>query len=180
MQSGTPRGFNLSSIPYFSGNGPVPGNFPPGQFPGFIGLSQSSPWGSNGMMPGDASGSGLHQPGAIRRGGGRYNNRSGPYDRRGNRNNTGNNGRLSPIRGMPSGMFAPGGRLPGNAPPYIPPGHPAAAMMAAGGFADAMGDGGGGHQQAAMGPREAVQGRSLKSYEDLDAVGGSGGGELNY
>jgi hypothetical protein len=53
-------------------------------------------------------------------------------------------------------------------------------MMAAGGFADAMGDGGGGHQQAAMGPREAVQGRSLKSYEDLDAVGGSGGGELNY
>lgn len=29
-------------------------------------------------------------------------------------------------------------------------------------------------------PREAVQGRSLKSYEDLDAVGGAGGGELNY
>ena len=33
---------------------------------------------------------------------------------------------------------------------------------------------------AAMGPREAVQGRSLKSYEDLDAVGGNGNGELNY
>lgn len=30
------------------------------------------------------------------------------------------------------------------------------------------------------GPREAVQGRSLKSYEDLDAVGGAGAGELNY
>jgi hypothetical protein len=33
---------------------------------------------------------------------------------------------------------------------------------------------------AAIGPSEAVQGRSLKSYEDLDAVAGSGGGELNY
>lgn len=39
------------------------------------------------------------------------------------------------------------------------------------------GDGAGG---AAGGPREAVQGRSLKSYEDLDHVSGSGGGELNY
>ncbi|KFA51038.1 hypothetical protein S40293_07922 [Stachybotrys chartarum IBT 40293] len=39
------------------------------------------------------------------------------------------------------------------------------------------GDGAGG---AAGGPREAVQGRSLKSYEDLDHVAGGGGGELNY
>lgn len=39
------------------------------------------------------------------------------------------------------------------------------------------GDGAGG---AAGGPREAVQGRSLKSYEDLDQVSGAGGGELNY
>ena len=39
------------------------------------------------------------------------------------------------------------------------------------------GDGAGG---AAGGPREAVQGRSLKSYEDLDQVSGSGGDELNY
>ena len=31
-----------------------------------------------------------------------------------------------------------------------------------------------------MGPREAVQGRSIKSYEDLDAVGGGGGSELDY
>jgi hypothetical protein len=31
-----------------------------------------------------------------------------------------------------------------------------------------------------VGPREAVQGRSLKSYEDLDAVAGGGSGELNY
>ncbi|ODA81867.1 hypothetical protein RJ55_00372 [Drechmeria coniospora] len=39
------------------------------------------------------------------------------------------------------------------------------------------GDGAG---PAAGGPREAVQGRSLKSYEDLDQVSGGGGGELNY
>lgn len=39
------------------------------------------------------------------------------------------------------------------------------------------GDGAG---AAAGGPREAVQGRSLKSYEDLDHVAGGGGGELNY
>lgn len=39
------------------------------------------------------------------------------------------------------------------------------------------GDGAG---AGAGGPREAVQGRSLKSYEDLDHVAGSGSGELNY
>lgn len=40
------------------------------------------------------------------------------------------------------------------------------------------GDGAGGG--AAVGPREAIQGRTIKSYEDLDQVSGSGGGELNY
>ncbi|KAF1959085.1 hypothetical protein CC80DRAFT_467390 [Byssothecium circinans] len=30
------------------------------------------------------------------------------------------------------------------------------------------------------GPVQSTQGRSIKSYEDLDAVGGGGGGELNY
>ncbi|KAF4122449.1 Arsenite-resistance protein 2 [Geosmithia morbida] len=39
------------------------------------------------------------------------------------------------------------------------------------------GDGAG---AGAGGPREAVQGRNLKSYEDLDHVAGGGGGELNY
>jgi hypothetical protein len=75
-------------------------------------------------------------------------------------------------------MYGSGGRLPSTAgAPYIPPGHPAAAAFGAGGFADAMGAG---SAQQGMGPREAVQGRSLKSYEDLDAVGGAGSGELNY
>ena len=36
---------------------------------------------------------------------------------------------------------------------------------------------------ATMGPKEAVQGRSLRSYEDLDAAGdkeGKATGELDY
>ncbi|KAJ5085181.1 hypothetical protein N7532_009952 [Penicillium argentinense] len=116
-------------------------------------------WGNNGMMPGDG---GLHQPGVMRRGNNRYNsNRSGPYDRR----RPNNNGRLSPVR-MPNMYGA------GHFPP-VPPGHPAAAMVAAP-FPDSMTAGGG------QPPRESVQGRSIKSYEDLDAVGGSGSGELNY
>ncbi len=40
------------------------------------------------------------------------------------------------------------------------------------------GDGAGGN--AAVGPREAIQGRTIKSYEDLDQVSGGGSGELNY
>lgn len=93
--------------------------------------------------------------GPIRRGGGqRFNNtRPGPYDRRPrDPRQHGENGRLSPQGGR-------GGRMGG----------------AGGGR---WGDGAAGG--AAVGPREAVQGRSLKSYEDLDAVAGAGGGELNY
>lgn len=59
-----------------------------------------------------------------------------------------------------------GGRS-GGVPPFMPP------LM--GGIAPEGGLG-------AMGPSEAVQGRSLKSYEDLDAAGdkGQGTGELDY
>ncbi|KAL2023208.1 hypothetical protein VTK56DRAFT_3331 [Thermocarpiscus australiensis] len=46
------------------------------------------------------------------------------------------------------------------------------------GPASRWGDGAAGG--AAIGPREAVQGRTIKSYEDLDQVSGGGGGELNY
>lgn len=166
--------------------------------PGFMGMHHVGSWNGAAAMGGAGGGGGdsasLHQPGVVRRGGGRHNNRTGPYDRRGSRYGgpgamPGGGGRLSPVRGMP-GMYVGGGgpmggglggRFPMNAQgggmPYIPPGHPAAKMMPAGPFPDAMGVGNG---QQGMGPREAVQGRSLKSYEDLDAVGGAGGGELNY
>lgn len=167
-QVGTPRGFSLATMPtYMGGSGTIPAGFQ--SLPGMMGMNgQPGPWGGSGFVPGDQSG--LHHPGVMRRGGGRH-NRSGPYDRRGGRYGGPGGGRLSPPRGMP-GMYG-SGRLPGTGgAPYIPPGHPAAAA-----FADAMGSGPG---QQGMGPREAVQGRSLKSYEDLDAVGGSGSGELNY
>lgn len=93
--------------------------------------------------------------GPVRRGGRQYQTtvRTGPYDRRPRDQRWGDNGgRLSPPPGSrPRGGPAPGGR---------------------------WGDGAAGG--AAVGPREAVQGRSLKSYEDLDAVAGAGSGELNY
>ena len=94
--------------------------------------------------------------GPVRRGGRQYNQpsaRTGPYDRQQPRQQRwgDNAGRLSPPGGRPRTGTGAGGR---------------------------WGDGAAGG--AAVGPREAVQGRSLKSYEDLDAVAGSGGGELNY
>lgn len=191
MPTGTPRGFNLSTVPVGLGNnnGPMAGgvhNLPSstGGMPGFV---NAGSWAGNGMAMANAAATGsgqsaLHNPGVIRRGGRHGGARSGPYDRRGGRggHGPGMNGRLSPVR-----MFGAGGRMPHNAAAaYIPPGHPAAAAagLAAGGIAPGggrWGDNAGGGAQA-MGPKEAVQGRILKSYEDLDAVGGPGSGELNY
>ncbi|KAK3059922.1 hypothetical protein LTS18_009752 [Coniosporium uncinatum] len=75
-----------------------------------------------------------------------------------------------------------GGRMVNNRPPgpnvrwnssgRLSPPRGGGGRPGGGRFPDATG-------AAVMGPREAVQGRSLKSYEDLDAAGGSVG-ELNY
>jgi uncharacterized C2H2 Zn-finger protein len=167
-QGGTPRGFSLQNVPYLGNPGALPSGFSPGGMPGIVGAG--GPWGGNGIATGD--GASLHQPGVMRRGGHRqHNHRSGPYDRRRPPHGT---GRLSPVR-MP-GMYGLGGRLP-PANFSVPAGHPAANMVPPNPFPDSMGGGGG---PQGIPPREAVQGRSLKSYEDLDAVGGSGSGELNY
>lgn len=102
--------------------------------------------------PGWVTGGAERGGGPIRRGVGRFPNnaRTGPYDRRPSQRYE--TGRLSPTRGGSRGSIgSAGGR---------------------------WGDGASGG--AAVGPREAVQGRSLKSYEDLDAVAGGGSGELNY
>jgi hypothetical protein len=117
----------------------MPGGFPPGLFNQAT-MQAAASWGAAGD---DRS------PAPIRRGGmgggSRYNNRSGPYDRRpGAQGGWSGGGRGG--RGMPAG-----GR---------------------------WGDGAGGN--AAVGPREAIQGRTIKSYEDLDQVSGGGSGELNY
>jgi hypothetical protein len=94
----------------------------------------------------------------MRRNRTQMNNRTaGPYDRQSKeqRNMRWNSsGRLSPPRG--SGAIGGGTGLPRGPPRF--------------------GEGG----AMAMGPREAVQGRSLKSYEDLDAAGAGATGELDY
>ena len=91
-----------------------------------------------------------------------------------------------PPYAMPMGMGpgpmrrAPGGRAPRPANPYERPMGAGRGMPSARGrmmsgpprFPDAAGGG--------VGSQEAVQGRSLKSYEDLDAAGGNAGGELDY
>jgi hypothetical protein len=110
-----------------------------------------------GGRPGQAPGAwaGGEAGGPVRRGGGRFNSntRAGPYDRNPRNPRWGENGggRLSPPPG--------GGR---------------------GGRQSGAGRWGDGNATGGPPPREAVQGRSLKSYEDLDAVAGGGGGELNY
>ena len=122
-------------------------------FPGFPGLPGMPPLfaGNHPVQTAgwNAGGDERGSTGPIRRGGpggaGRYQNRSGPYDRRQQQGRWGHDG-----------QGAGRGR----------------------GGAGRWGDGAAGG--AAVGPREAVQGRSLKSYEDLDHVAGGGGGELNY
>ncbi|KAI1344980.1 hypothetical protein F5Y15DRAFT_13337 [Xylariaceae sp. FL0016] len=138
-QQGTPRGFNLSNFAMNSMIAPFPG------FPNMPGMPLFT---GNAMQAGAWVPDGERGGGPIRRGGaggGRYMNRSGPYDRRQPQ------GRWNQEQGAGRGRGG-GGR-----------------------WGDGAAPGG-----AAIGPREAVQGRSLKSYEDLDHVAGGGGGELNY
>lgn len=100
-----------------------------------------------------------HQPGPMRRGGGggRFNTRQGPYDRRQQQPRYVNDGRLTPM---------------GNGNPMNRRGGFAGGAAGAGKWGD------GGAQT--VGPREAVQGRTIKKYDDLDAAEGGGGAELNY
>ena len=142
---------NMLAMPGF----PMPGGFPPGLF-NAAAMQAAAGW----HPPGGGDERGGPGGGPIRRGGmgggGRYNNRSGPYDRRQNRGPDG------------AGSGMPGG-----------PGHRIGGGWNRGGMPGGRwGDGAGGG--AAVGPREAIQGRTIKSYEDLDQVSGGGGGELNY
>jgi len=98
-----------------------------------------------------------HGVGPMRRGGGqRYTNRNaGPYERPNKDGRTG--------MGMGAQRYGGPGRL---TPPRNGSSRPGQNPR----FADGQGGS----------SREAVQGRSLKSYEDLDAAGGSGTGALDY
>ncbi|KAI1266008.1 hypothetical protein F5Y18DRAFT_416832 [Xylariaceae sp. FL1019] len=142
-QQGTPRGFNLQNYTM---------NNIMAQFPGFPNMPGMPMFPNNAMQAAGWNAGGDERGGGpIRRNGpggmGRFQNRTGPYDRRQQQGRWSHDGQGGAGRGR-------GG---------------------AGRWGDGVASGG-----AAVGPREAVQGRSLKSYEDLDHVAGGGGGELNY
>ncbi|KIW77549.1 hypothetical protein Z517_09995 [Fonsecaea pedrosoi CBS 271.37] len=153
LNNGTPRGFSLQNIGM-----------------NMMGFGQNAMMGMQNvhgpLVPGvnfntdGMNGSGGHSGGPIRRGGGRYGNRPGPYDRN--------------QRGSQRGYNNMGGMLRGNLVPGLTPGFIA---QGGGGGGGKWGDGAGGGMNA-MGPREATQGRSIKSYEDLDAQPNSGGGNV--
>lgn len=182
MQTGTPRHFNLNSMNFGFNNmmpnaNPMTGAFPP---PFITGHANQTAFLNNAIQTGIDSGSGIHHPGVVRRGGNRVNNsRPGPYDRRGNhpRNFNNRSGSLGGFNANPAMA------IPGSGPMGV-----GYVAQGGGGGGGKWGDGAAGGM--AMGPREAVQGRSIKSYEDLDAQpaqaasGGTdnsgGGGELDY
>lgn len=168
--TGTPRGFNLQNynLSAVGGLPAIPGFPGPGGSPGFnmmnpVAMQVPGSW-QNPMGSGSPGG-----PGPIRRGGGprHNNNRSGPYDRRPMRWNP--DGGLIGGPPMHSGGGGRGGRNGGGG------GGPSAGGS---GTPGRWGDGAGGG--AAVGPREAIQGRTIKSYDDLDQAGNGAGGELNY
>ena len=142
------------------GMGPMPFGMPPSAQPGLPHPNFPAQFGQYPMnMPPhwpngpSHNGDGSGHFGPVRRGGGRFAGRaSAPYDRhpKDSRNARWANN---------SGRMSPPLRRASNGVPAR--------------FADAAG-------AAAVGPREAVAGRSLKSYEDLDAVAAGGNGELDY
>ncbi|KAF8856785.1 hypothetical protein BDZ45DRAFT_691491 [Acephala macrosclerotiorum] len=142
-------------------NGHVPAGTPRGfnlQNFGLGGMAPMQGFGQQGFAP--------FFPGAVPGAAGWQGaDRGGGPIRRGGRQ-FGNNARSGPYDRRPrqeTGRLSP------------PPGSRRGGMTSGNGR---WGDGAAGG--AAVGPREAVQGRSLKSYEDLDAVAGGGSGELNY
>ena len=141
----------------------LPNHMPMG-FPMMAGQGVPAMMGMPGMpgmpMPGMMV-PGMGGVGPVRSGRNQFNNRmQGPYvrnDGRGNRRPQG----ISGMPGLPAGGF-------GGVP----------AFGAIGGVTGMVGADG------SIGPSEAVAGRSLKSYEDLDAAGdgdkGGGAVELDY
>lgn len=130
--TGTPRGFNLANMSMGMGGNGMNAMNAGGMF--------------NPAMGGNwDTAAGMHDGGAMRRGGQRFNSRTGPYDRQ-------NRDRRNPPSGASGRLTPPRGGRPG---------------------VQRYGDGG-------PGPLQSTQGRQIKSYEDLDAVGGDGSGELNY
>ncbi|CAN9303792.1 hypothetical protein CUC08_Gglean008513 [Alternaria sp. MG1] len=133
--TGTPRGFNLANMNMAMANNGMQNGVHLGAM---FNPAMGGTWDPNAAHDDRA--------GPMRRGGHRFNSRTGPYDRQ-------------PRDGRPRPAVN-GGRL-------TPP--PRGSRQGP----QRYGEGG-------PGPVQSVQGRSIKSYEDLDAVGGGGSGELNY
>ena len=191
--AGTPRGFNLGHIPMPFNPG-MPGGAmyaTPTGYPAAFGshpVTMPPHWtgplmGGDYGVPGGIGGPGdRHQSGPMRRGG-RFggHSRAGPYDRRPRdgqdpRWNAGS-GALNGSGG-PGAVGPPGGYGGLRSPPRMGAGM--GTGVSSGGRPGGTGYWGDGAGGAGSGPRDSIQGRSLKSYEDLDAVGGGAGGELNY
>ncbi|GAB1741376.1 hypothetical protein NU219Hw_g6612t1 [Hortaea werneckii] len=150
--TGTPRGFQLGQyMGGVPGYGPMQGGMPVGAGMPQTGTMQPFA-GAVGMPYVPNVGAGGYVPGV------------GPMRSMGRNNFSGINGGYGRLAGPYARADGRGMR---NGPP----------MMMAGRGGLAMGLEGGTN---AMGPREAVAGRSLRSYEDLDADKGEGPGELNY
>jgi uncharacterized C2H2 Zn-finger protein len=161
LNTGTPRGFSLSNMNMM--------NFNQNAMMNMQNMAAAA-----GFIPGvnfnNADGMNGHSAGPVRRGRGGYGNRSGPYDRNQRNMQRGYNnmgGMIQNMGMMPNSYLAQGGKPGGK-----------------------WGDGTS-NPLAAMGPQQATQGRSIKSYEDLDAQpdggrpvvsgGAAGGGaELDY
>lgn len=188
MPAGTPRGFNLQNMISFGQNGMGGMGFHAGA-PSFMAGMGGPVQMANGVMQPGMDMSGMHNPGVVRKGPNRFNQRSGPYDRRGG----GRSGYMGGGGGGSGGGGGGGGGGFGASPMGGPGGMMRMPSGAGMGFVAQGGGGGGGKWGDGAGgsmPREAVQGRSIKSYEDLDAqpsqsagtgvTGGSGGAELDY
>jgi hypothetical protein len=150
VPAGTPRGFNLANLTL----PPSLANMLSNQ-KGTPDLAQiAALMAQHGITPNWSAADADGGAGPMRRNRRPNNPAAGPYDRQSKdqRNMRWNqSGRLSPPRGGPGGSGLPRG------PPRF-------------------GEGG----VLAMGPKEAVQGRMLKSYEDLDAAGAASTTELDY
>ena len=150
LNTGTPRGFSLqnmgANMMNFNQNAMMNMN---------MGMQAMA---GAGFVPGvnfGPDGTNGHAGGPVRRGGRGYGNRTGPYDR-GQRNMQRG---FNNVQGMISTVGAP----------YN-------SIVAQGGFKSGgkWGDGAG-NPMITQGPPEAVRGRSIRSYEDLDAQPGGGG-----
>lgn len=153
MPTGTPRGFNLATMQVMSSMGAYTGMPPPipPMFGGYPVTVPNPMAYNNGAFGADPSMM-MGGVGPMRRGGGRFGGGNRMVGPYDRQQTAGGRrGFGAAGRGMSGGGMGRPGRFPDAAP---------------GGMA--------------MGPQEATQGRALKSYEDLDAVSGAEGAELDY